>query len=138
MEPPAIVRAYVESFNPAGLESWVDTFAAEGTYSDPGTSVPLSRNDLREYFGGLFGGFPDATIETLSLDSISEDLSVWRWVLRGTNSGSYRGLPVTGRAVTLAGCEFIQARGGAIQRVEGYFDRLAILVQLGLAPGRPA
>ncbi|MHB1535685.1 MAG: ester cyclase [Acidimicrobiales bacterium] len=136
MKLPEIVQAYVDSFNPAGLEVWVETFGPEGTYSDPGTPAPLARQELREYFAGLFDGFPDATIETVSLDLISPNLSVWRWVLRGTNSGSYRGLPVTGRLVTLAGCEFIEVRGGKIHRVDGYFDRLSMLAQLGIAPGR--
>lgn len=40
-------------------------------------------------------------------------------------------------AVTLAGREFIEVRGGAIQRVDGYFGRLAVLVRLGTVPGRP-
>jgi len=56
------------------------------------------------------------------------------WILRGRNTSSYRGLPVTGRPVTLPGCEFIEVRNHKLHRVDGYFDRLSILVQLGLAP----
>ena len=32
-----------------------------------------------------------------------------------------------------AGCEFIEARGDRVRRVQGYIDRLTILNQLGLA-----
>jgi hypothetical protein len=74
----------------------------------------------------------------VSLNTVSEHLSVWRWILRGTNTGSYRGLPVTGRSLTLPGCEFIEVRGGKLHVVEGYFDQLTILGQLGLAPGPAA
>ena len=34
----------------------------------------------------------------------------------------------------LPGCEFIEVRQGLVQRVEGYFDRLSMLRQLGLVP----
>jgi len=30
-------------------------------------------------------------------------------------------------------CEFIETRGNKVYRVEGYFDRLTLLGQLGLA-----
>jgi predicted ester cyclase len=93
---------------------------------------------IKEYFPGIFTGFPDATFETVGLHVISEHLSVWRWVLHGTNTGPYRGLPPTGRSVRLPGCEFIEVRDDKIHRIEGYFDRLTLLGQLGLAPGTPA
>jgi predicted ester cyclase len=48
------------------------------------------------------------------------------------------GFPVTGRPLTLSGCEFLEARGGKLHKVDGYFDRLTILGQLGLAPGPTA
>jgi predicted ester cyclase len=76
----------------------------------------------------------------VSLDPVTEHLSVWRWLLRGTNTGSYRGAPATGRSLTLPGCEFLETRGGKLHQVDGYFDRLTILAQLGLtaAPAAPA
>jgi|SRR5258708_2664136 hypothetical protein len=79
----------------------------------------------KDVVGGFFAGFPDA---------ITEDLAVWRWVIRGTHTGSHRGLPPTGRSVILLGCECITAREGLVQRVEGYFDRLGMLQQLELVP----
>ena len=78
MEPPEIVKTYVETFAPDHLDAWVKTFGSDATYSDPGTSGFLPRQALKEYLAGLFGGFPDATVETVSLDAISEHLSVWR------------------------------------------------------------
>jgi hypothetical protein len=52
--------------------------------------------------------------------------------LRGTNTGSYREFPPTGCSVILPGCEFIEVWQGLVQRVEGYFDRLSMLQQLGI------
>jgi steroid delta-isomerase-like uncharacterized protein len=140
MELPQIVRTYIDAFCRQDLDACLATFAPDGTYSDPATAQPLSGQAIIDHFGGVFAGFPDATTETVAVYAITEDLAVWRWVIRGTNTGSgYRGLPPTGRGVILPGCEFIEVRAGKLQRVEGYFDRLSMLEQLGVVPtsGQP-
>jgi predicted ester cyclase len=86
----------------------------------------------------VFAGFPDATFETVVVHAITADLAVWRWVVRGTNTGSNPGFPPTGRSVILPGCEFIEVRTGKVQRVEGYVDCLSMLEQLGLVSLPPA
>jgi steroid delta-isomerase-like uncharacterized protein len=138
MEIPEVVKEYVDAVSRADAEGSAGAFGPDGTYSDPGTAEPLSGQAVKDHFTALFGGFPDAACETLSLNPVTEHLWVWRWIMRGTNTGSYRGLPVTGRSLVLPGCEFIEVRGGKLHRAEVYFDRLAIMAQLGLAPAPAA
>lgn len=135
MEIPEVVNEYVDAFAHADVDGCAGAFALDGTYTDPGTRGPLSGQAIRDHFAAFFSGFPNATCETVSLDPVTGHLSVWRWIVRGANSGPYRGIPATGRSLALPGCEFIEARGGKLHRVDGYFDRLTILTQLGLAPG---
>jgi steroid delta-isomerase-like uncharacterized protein len=134
MELPQIVSTYIDAFCRQDLDACLAPFAADGTYSDPGTAQPLSGPAIKDHFAALFAGFPDATTETVALHAITPDMAVWRWVIRGTNTGSYRGLPPTGRSLIQPGCEFIEVGEGKVQRVEGYFDRLGMLQQLGLVP----
>jgi steroid delta-isomerase-like uncharacterized protein len=138
MELPQIINTYIDTFNRHDLEAWLATFAPDGTYNDPTTTQPLSGQALKNHFGGVLTRFPDAILETVALHAITADLAVWRWVLRGTNTGSSPGLPATGRSLNLPGCEFIEVRQGLVQRVEGYFDRLSLREQLGLVPRPPA
>src|SRR5438105_9821975 len=138
MAVPEIVGTYVDAFSRADLEAWLSTFAPSGTYSDPSSPQPVSGPALREVFAGLFSGFPDARCETVGLYAISEQLSVWRWIMRATNTEAFRSMPPTGRGITLPGCEFIEIANDKIQRVEGYFDRLTIMAQLGLLPSPTA
>ena len=134
MELPQIVSTYIDTFSRQDLDAWLATFAPDGTIIDPTMAQPLSGQAIKDHFGGLFAGFPDATTETVAVHAITEDLAVWRWVIRGTHTGFYRGLPPTGRSMIVPGCDFIEVRAAKLQRVEGYFDRLSILQQLGVVP----
>ena len=78
MEIPEVVIGYVDAFGCADVDACADAFAPDGTYSDPGTAGPLSGQAISDYFAAFFGGFPDATCETVSLDTITEHPSVWR------------------------------------------------------------
>jgi steroid delta-isomerase-like uncharacterized protein len=137
VEVPQIVSEYVDAWNRGDLDAWVATFAPDGTYSDPGTPQPVPAQGLKDHMAVFFAGFPDATCETVALHPIAEQLWVWRFVQHGTNTGSYRGMPSTGRELVVPGCEFIEVGGDKVHRVEGYFDRLTILGQLGLVPSPP-
>lgn len=133
MEVPEIVRTYIDAFTSSDLRACVATFARDGTYSDPNTPGLLAQKQIEEYFSGVFARYPNGEWETVALDAISEDVCVWRWVLRGTPRGSTSGEAASGQRVTLQGCEFITVCGGKIHQVEGYFDRLTVLQQLGLS-----
>jgi steroid delta-isomerase-like uncharacterized protein len=134
MEIPQIVKSYVKSWSARDLDSYLATFASDGTYSDPNLPQPTLAHSLKEHFAGFFSGFPDASCETVALDAISDSLSVWRFIIRGTNTAPLRGRPATGQRVELPGFEFIEVCGDRVCRVQGYIDRLTMLTQLGLAP----
>src|SRR5690348_7112824 len=71
MEIPQVVHDYVDAFARADVDGCVGAFAADGTYSDPGTGGPLSGQALRDHFAAFFGGFPDARCQTVSLDPVT-------------------------------------------------------------------
>ena len=110
MELPQIVSTYIDTFRRHDLDAWLATFAPDGTLSDPATDQqPLAGQALKDVVGGFFAGFPDATTETVAVYAISEDLAVWRWVIRGTHTGSYRGLPPTGRVLSCQDVNSLQS-----------------------------
>jgi steroid delta-isomerase-like uncharacterized protein len=132
-----IVQTYVEAFTPSGLDAWINTFALEGTYTDPGLPSPTRAHGLKEHFTGFFTAFPNVKFELIALQAISESEFVWRWIMHATHLGSYRGLPATGKTITMPGCETIEIRDDKVQRVQGYYDRLTMMSQMGLAPAPP-
>jgi steroid delta-isomerase-like uncharacterized protein len=119
MELPQIVSTYIDTFCRGDLDACLATFAPDGTYISASTTQTFSGPAIKDLFGEYFTGFPDLICETMAVHAITEDLSVWRWMVHGTNTGSFRGLPPTGRSVVLRGCDFITVREGLVQRVEG-------------------
>ncbi len=80
----------------------------------------------------LRAAFPDLLIETINLRE-SDSAVVVEAVARGTHSGSFRGLPPTGRQVELplAGIFVFEKEGLVCLRV--FFDTTTFLHQLGAA-----
>lgn len=79
--------------------------------------------------------FPNGQIAVLDIAE-SADRTTSQLAFVGTNTGPFEGRPPTHRAVTLRFCEVFTFRGDRISRVEEYYDREAMLRQLGLGLGR--
>jgi hypothetical protein len=80
----------------------------------------------------MWSAFPDLVFDIRSIGHTEEGIVAAQWLMRGTNTGSCRGLPPTGRAVVLAGADFIQVEGDKIRSVQGYFDTRVVPEQLRL------
>lgn len=57
---------------------------------------------------------------------------VAEWIMRGTNTEAFQGLPPTGRSISLPGVDVIEIGVDGIKAVKGYFDTRAVPDQLGL------
>jgi steroid delta-isomerase-like uncharacterized protein len=125
-------RRYVAAWNARDTARLADAFLPGGTYEDPNTGGPLGTGPLGQYAAGLWAAFPDLTFEDAGFQETSGGEIVFRWIMRGTNRGSLRGLPPTGATVALPGVDLITARDGGVERVQGYFDRTTLMEQLGV------
>ncbi len=89
--------------------------------------------DLQE----LFAAFPDAAwpLDQMAVLPSEDNATIavtWRW--QGTHTGTYSGLPATGRKVDVEGVSVVKVRDGLISENTFYFDSYAYLEQLGVVP----
>jgi steroid delta-isomerase-like uncharacterized protein len=131
MDSLALAHRYFDAWNSHDADAIAATFAAGGTYSDP-TVSGLDGGATGAYAAGLVASFPDLRFELVSVALTAEDSVAAQWVMRGTNTTSFAGLPPTGRQIALAGADFIRCATDGIVAVEGYFDGGALPRQLGL------
>jgi len=127
-----IVQAYFDAWNAHDADAIVATFAEGGTYADPTTPGPLGGAAIGENAAGLWAAFPDVSFELTSHVEAEDGLFAAQWIMRGTNTGSFAGLPPTGRPVEMKGADFIRVGADGIVSVEGYFSPGEIPAQIGM------
>ena len=130
--PVQIAQRYFDAWNRHDRDAIVATFTEGGTYADPVTTAPLTGAAIGAYAEALWKAFPDLTFEIGSVTENAAGLVAAEWLMRGTNTGPFNGLPPTGAVVTVPGADFIRVRAGGIESVRGYFDSGAVPRALGL------
>jgi steroid delta-isomerase-like uncharacterized protein len=131
MNPLEVANHYFDAWNRRDASAIVATFADGGTYSDPASGT-LTGSAIGSYASQLWATFPDLRFEIVSAAQTAPDAAAAQWVMRGTDTGGFAGLPPTGKSVTLPGSDFLTFSSGKVRSVQGYFDSRAIPDQLGL------
>jgi steroid delta-isomerase-like uncharacterized protein len=133
MDRLALAQRYFDGWNAHDAAAIAATFAAGGTYTDP-LVQGLDPEATGLYAAGLAGAFPDLRFELVSSTLTDDGAVAAQWIMRGTNGGSFNGLPPTGREIALPGADFITFAedGSGITSVTGYFDSAGVPRDLGL------
>lgn len=124
-------RRYLDAWNARDAEAIVRTFAPNGSYTDP-TTPPISGDAIGANARRLWSAFPDLSFEIVMLAEAGPGRVVAEWLMKGTNTGAFMGLPASGRTVALPGVDLIDVAAEGITAVKGFFDSRALPEQLGL------
>ena len=99
----------------------------------PGPGQSTGLKGMRQKYELIHQIFPDARL-TID-DMIAEgDRVVLATTMRGTNTGSFMGLPPTGKEVEVFTLDLLTFRDGKIAEAVGAADMLDVLRQLGHLP----
>ena len=123
MQAMQVAQCYFDAWNRRDAEAIVATFGKGGTYSDPSAGEGLVGEAIAAYAKNMWSAFPDLVFDIRSIGHTEEGIVAAQWLMRGTNTGSFRGLPPTGRAVVLTGADFIQVEGKVFARYRGTSTR---------------
>jgi steroid delta-isomerase-like uncharacterized protein len=126
-----IAKNYLDAWNARDADAIVKTFAAGGTYCDP-TTKEIAGDEIAANAKRLWSAFPDLSFEIVSIAEAGVDRVVAEWIMKGTNTGAFQGLPPTGHSIFLPGVDVIEIGVDGIRTVKGYFDTRTVPDQLGL------
>ncbi len=91
------------------------------------------RAGFQDFLTLLRTAFPDAKIEVIEF--ISEgDTTICRYRFTGTHRAKFLNLRPTRKTATVTGVDIWRFQAGHLVALQGYFDSLGLLVQLGLVP----
>jgi predicted ester cyclase len=136
-ERKALIRQVInEVVNNGNLASIDALFATNyiGHFSD-GTVLRGSEG-FKQFIIMLRGAFPDIqyNIENIACDG---NLTAVRTSFTGTNNGSLRGIPPTGKKVTMQEALFYRWEGDKIVEEWQFINQLVMLQQFGIIPPSP-
>jgi len=122
-------RLIDEGFNRGNLDALDEFVAIDGIEHQVGARS--GRDGLKALISGLRTAFPD--LHLAILDTATSGDLVWARIRStGTNTGSFRGRPATGRAMEIDVIDIVRVADGQITEHWGVADRLSMLDQTGL------
>ena len=129
----ALVEQHIRLENEHDLEGVLQTFGDSARYDDePWAEHYQGRNGVRQFYEQLMRALPDLEID-VQRRHVSDDAILVEVMIRGTQLGSWRSLPPTGRRIEFPLCGIYTF--DADDRLAGeriYYDRATVLRQLGV------
>lgn len=118
-----------EIFNSGNLAS-VDELVADDYVFHGVHPEPTGRAGLKQAVGAFRRTFPDGHFTHIEL--IAEgDKVAQRWSFKGTQSGPWNGVEVTGKPVAFTGTTVLRIAGGKVAESWVHLDVLGWLAQIG-------
>ena len=134
----ALVVSFYEAIHNAHDLSVIETTTAPDVVCRwSGLPEMHGRAELRAALAADLEGFPD---HRMDLDQIvvEGDVAATRWTYRGTHTGTYYGIPATGRAIVSTVVAFDRFGGEALIDNCVVFDNYDVMQQLGIVPAADA
>ena len=137
--PNGVAIPYAEQGDLSGypvvlLHAIADEIFAEKylSHQSDGTALERGSEDVKKFIMEYRTAFSE--IEDIVEDMIGEgDRVVTRWTLRVTHTGEFRGIPATGKRITITGIGIFRfSQEGKVVESWDSLDQLGMLRQLGV------
>jgi steroid delta-isomerase-like uncharacterized protein len=137
IENRAVIRAFAEEvINQGRLERADDLVAEDFVELDPLPGQRQGREGLKEIIGVIRNAFPD--IDWVMEEMVAEgELVFSRFTWSGTHSGTFLGIPATGRRVNVPGMVLDRVVAGRMAESRILMNSMAMMQQLGVIPAPP-
>ena len=98
-----------------------------------GANPPMTHAGHEGFALGFYAGFPDAMHHIEEVFATDDRVAV-RFVIHGTHTGHFFGIPPTGRAIKTAANVIMHVSDGRVTKLLGVFDEAGLLRQIGVLP----
>jgi len=92
-------------------------------------------DSARAMYANYVNGFSNIKFTIVDVFGQGDKL-VKHWNFKGKHTGTFFGIPPTGKEVNVEGATLVKMRGGKIAEEQDFFDNLAFMQQLGLMPAK--
>lgn len=88
-------------------------------------------DSARAYYANYLTGFSNIKFTIIDVFGQGDKL-VKHWRFQGRHTGTFFGIPATGKDVAVEGATLVKMRGGKIAEEQDFFDNYEFMKQLGL------
>jgi steroid delta-isomerase-like uncharacterized protein len=106
---------------------------APGYQARVGSAPTMDRTGHGGFGRAFYAAFPDLHHEIEQVIA-EDDVAVVRFVLHGTHSAPFFGIPATNRRIAVPAHVILRIEDGRISNLLGVFDEAGLLRQLGVLP----
>ncbi|MHA8083187.1 ester cyclase [Aquirufa sp. A-Brett2-15D] len=89
--------------------------------------------NCKAYYENFVTGFSDRQFIVKEMFADGDKL-VKHWQFKGKHTGSFFGIPATGKTVDVIGCTIAKMKDGKIAEEQDFMDNMVLMQQLGLLP----
>jgi len=126
----ALMRRAFETLQSGGLDATAELLADDFIANLPGLPEQLHGRDVWKYgVQAMLEGFPDLRIHIEDIFGAGDRVAV-RLRFEGTHSGTFQGIPPTGRRVTFTSVEIYRMAGDRIAEEWVSPDMLGLMRQI--------
>jgi steroid delta-isomerase-like uncharacterized protein len=117
------------------LDKMVAVYTDDCIYEDVALGkVMQGKEAIRAFFREFLTACPDDGSLMIKSPFASGNRMCMEFIMAGTIKGSFLGLPVTGKTISIRGVHICELRGDKVSRVSDYWDMASVMRQLGLFP----
>jgi steroid delta-isomerase-like uncharacterized protein len=129
------VRQVITIWSQHDLTTLDHVFAENGIYEDAALHrVMRGRGEIESFLKENFSAVPDFKVE-LTRVIASRNVAACEWIMSGTQTGDFPGLPATGKSFSVRGASIVLFEKGKIEHWTDYYNLYDLLQQLGALPG---
>jgi steroid delta-isomerase-like uncharacterized protein len=130
----ALVQAWADGWSsgPTGIDQFVSLFTDDCHYEDvPTRTVCHGKQQLAAFLQAAFAAAPDHRLSLVHIAAAEESAGA-EYVVTGTHTGDFPGLPATGKPFHFRGASILKVQGDKLHQVTDYWDFLSSGI---VAPG---
>lgn len=122
-----------ELWNQGNVDYADQVYASNCSFHDPNFPVASGAGGIKAQVTQLRDAHPDLHIDVHDV-LVDGDSTAARWTMGGTATGSFRGLPATGKSWVMSGILIDKWEGDRIVEEWVNYDLLGVLQQTGIIP----
>jgi steroid delta-isomerase-like uncharacterized protein len=132
-----VISRWQDALARRDLETLAGLYAASTVLESPLAGSVKGGEAVTGFIGGFLSAFPDATF-TMETPLVDGDRAAIFSSMTGTHTGTFMGLPPSGKAFRFSLVYLLEIRDGQIVRDRRIYDFTGFLVQLGVLKAKPS